>query len=208
MDDEQLESQLSGLFSDFVIPEPEPQPTPDEPRRRQPLTEPPQAGIVLATPALKPEVAPALPRQPLARAEVVPVFQIEGNTTYTPSDSPFLTHLENLLIVLVLALGYLLVIGLAEMVIRSGDLRLGIALHSLILLALFLYAIFRKDAKVTLLCLAVMLIPLIRIVGLFAPLGQLSLGTTALIMLSVLLVALGLVVYYLVSHLGKRGLGR
>jgi hypothetical protein len=208
MDDEQLESQLSGLFSDYVIPEPEPQPTPDEPRRRQPLTEPPKAGTVLATPALKPKAAPALPREPLARAEVVPVFQIESNTTHTPGDSRFLRHLERLMTLLVMALGYLLVIGLAEMVTQSGDPRLGIALYSLILLALFLYAIFRKDAKVSGLCLALMLIPLIRIVGLFAPLGQLSLGTTALIMLSVLLVAVGLVVYYLVFHLGKRGLGR
>jgi hypothetical protein len=86
----------------------------------------------------------------------------------------------------VVAVGCLLAAGLTETLAVWADPGLGLILRGLVLLALFLCAAFDRGGKVRRLCLALALVPLIRIV--LATLLSPSLSTVAISLLLVFLV--------------------
>lgn len=106
----------------------------------------------------------------------------------------------------VVAYMYLLGIGLAETLTVWAVPALGFILYSLILLAFFLQAAFDPEAKVRRLCLALSLIPLLRVVDFsipldgFQPLGQ------YLVLTAALLAAASLVIHYLAVRPEQIGL--
>lgn len=108
---------------------------------------------------------------------------------------------------LVVAVGYLLAIGLAETLTVWADPRLGLVLYSLILLALFFHAAFGRKNKVGRLCLALALVPLIRIVSLAMPLGEFHPLGRYVVVTAPLFIAAVLVIYYLALRPREIGLG-
>jgi membrane protease YdiL (CAAX protease family) len=105
------------------------------------------------------------------------------------------------------AVGYLLAIGLAETLTVWVNPRLGFVLYSLILLVLLFQAAFSRQRTMGRLCLALVLIPLMRIVstplslGAFHPIGR------YLVVMVPLFGAAALVIYYLALRPGQIGLG-
>ena len=81
------------------------------------------------------------------------------------SFGPFPGHLQELLV----AVGYLLVMGLAQAVVLWGDPSVRIVLYGLILLALFFGTAFGRENRIRRPCLLLVLIPLHHIVSAFVP---------------------------------------
>ena len=108
---------------------------------------------------------------------------------------------------LVVAIGYLFAIGLSEILTVLGNPRVGLVFYSLILLGLFFHAAFGKGDKVRRFCLALTLVPLIRIVSLSMPLGEFHPLIWYLLAVVPLFVGTILVIYYLALLPAQVGLG-
>ena len=103
------------------------------------------------------------------------------------------------------ALGYLAAIAAAEFVTALADARLGVLMHALILAALLLSAAFVASSTHRELSLALSLAPLIRILSLSLPLGDVSLTYWYAVVAVPLLV--GAVVVARTLNLSRQGVG-
>jgi membrane protease YdiL (CAAX protease family) len=110
--------------------------------------------------------------------------------------------LENL----VAAAVHLMSICCAEIAIVLGDLRLGLGLYGLVLLILLLQAALDREEKVSRLCLALALVPLMRILSLGTPFNQFHPLAWHLIVAGQLLLGTVIVITYLSLRPGRIGL--
>jgi membrane protease YdiL (CAAX protease family) len=107
----------------------------------------------------------------------------------------------------VVAYTYLLGIGLAEAYTVWAEPGLGFVFHSLVLAMLLLQAAFDPEDEVRRLCLALALIPLIRIMGFSLPWGDFDPLSRHLILTTAALAAVGVVIRYLALRPAQIGLG-
>ncbi len=201
MSEDQLESHLATLFSDFVAPEPDPPP--------RPLTEPQKAG----TPACvsKAEAKRVTESRPYSGVGIAPAGAPAGGVAAASAEFRSYPGLParrpGRLNELVLAIGYPLVIGLIEAVTLWGHPRWGFGLYSLVLLTLLGYATFGKETRLGQLCLVLTLVPTIQILGLSTAWGEFRFVQNYLILSGLLLLMIYLALNYLVTHFGPTSLG-